>query len=291
MAMEKMVRAPNHKTATVALELITYSSDFCFRAGGADVAHKADLASTIKNSSRALEPVLLWQEEGNPEEETLVLLDGLHRVEAYRAVDWPHPIPAVIVTCDRRTALRVALSGNSRRTLQLTQAERMDAAWRLVREPVVPRYKVREIVAAADVSSRTVKYMRERQRVMQEEAIEVTGQWARDRFTYDSNDDPAGMMTDAQRKAETTKLAKDFRDLIDRRKHPERHILRDSQAVEEAIFEALGDKRMKDMFAYLYGTEEEADEWLSFTQGGHEFCTESVSEDLSDGEGEPEPEF
>ncbi len=270
--------------ALVALDRIAFDDDFRFRAGGIDTAHKADLASTIRNTERALDPVMLWQSEGQPEGGQLVLLDGAHRIAAYLAAGWSQPIPAMIVTCDRRTALRAALAGNSRRSLQLTQAERMDAAWRLVREPVEPRYKVREIVVAADVSVRTVKYMRDRFRVMHEDGIEITGQWSRDRASLDMTDDPGSMMSDAQRKAEISKLAGDLRDLIDRRKHPERAILRDSQAVEEALFEALGDSRIKGMFDYFFGEAEDADEWLALSQGGSD-----VGE--PDEDQEPEPAF
>lgn len=283
MQMKRVAAAPIDVAGLVFIERIQLDDTFCFRAGGIDLAHKADLASTIKNTERALDPVILWQPEGQPEGGKLTLLDGAHRLAAYRAVGWAGPVPAIIVTCDRRAALRAALSGNSRRSLQLTQAERMDAAWRLVREPVEPRYKVREIAAAADVGTRTVKYMRDRFRTMHEEKIEITGQWSRDRTSADLADDPLAAMTDAQRKAETDKLASDLRDFLDRRKHPERPILRDSQAVEEAIFAALGDKRIKHMFEYFFGDADEGDEWLELSGGG--------SEPDDDDNDTPEPNF
>lgn len=284
MQMNRVAAAPVKVAGSVSLERIQYDDAFCFRAGGIDVAHKADLASTIRNTERALDPVVLWQPEGQPEGGKLTLLDGAHRLAAYRAVGWAGPVPAIIVSCDRRAALRAALSGNSRRSLQLTQAERMDAAWRLVREPVEPRYKVAEIVAAADVSPRTVKYMRERLRTMHEEKIAITGQWWRDRQSSEMPDDPLAAMTDAKRKAESDKLVSDLRDLLDRRKHPERAILRDSLAVEEAIFEALGDKRIKNMFEHFFGDAEEGDDWLELSGGGG---------DLDDGDTDehPEPNF
>lgn len=283
-AMTKIAPTVVQRAADVALDQIAFDDDFRFRAGGIDLTHKADLASTIRNTERALDPVILWQTEGQPEGGKLTLLDGAHRVAAYHAVGWPGSIPAMIVTCDRRTALRAALTGNSRRSLQLTQAERMDAAWRLVREPVEPRYKVREIVMAADVATRTVKYMRDRFRVMHEEGIEITGQWSRDRTSHELPDGPIAGMTDAQRKAEIGKLAADLRDLFDRRKHPDRVILRDSQAVEDAIFEALGEARVKAMFDYFFGEAEDADEWLALARSG-------VAADDEDADDAPEPEF
>lgn len=263
-AMAHTAKAPPQRAASVALAQITTSDDFWFRTGGVDPAHKADLASTIRNTGRALDPVLLWQ-PNTDKPETLILLDGEHRVAAYQAAKWQGEIPALIlVGVDRRAALGAALKANSKRTLGLTQAERMDAAWRLVREPVMPRFKVREIAFLADVAVRTVKYMRSRFRVMHEEKTEITGSWARDRHTLPDSDDEAGGLDDAARRAEIEKLAADIRDLMDRRKHPERVILRESEAVYEAVQVALGEQAMKAMLAYLLGgDDDEADEWLA----------------------------
>lgn len=286
MARRKEVNEPIYKSSLVAPDQITYSEDFRFRASDLDAVHKADLASTIKNTGKALEPILLWREEGQPGSANLVLLDGAHRIAAYQAASWPCAIPAMIIDCDRRTALRVALSGNSRRKLQLTLAERMDAAWRLVREAVEPRYKVREIAEAADVSQRMVKYMRSRHRVMHEEDIEITGQWWRDRHSCEMADDPAQMMTEAQRNAEKETLIKDIRDLLDRRKHPQRGILRDGHLVEEAICDALGEKRVKSMVEYIFGSGDEVDDWMAFQRSD-----DSIGGDEHDADQEPEPAF
>lgn len=274
------------RAASVALGQITLSEDFWFREGGINVAHQADLASTIRNTGKALDPVLLWQQD-ETEPGKLILLDGAHRIEAYRAARWAGTIPALIlVGADRRTALGAALKANSKRALGLSQAERMDAAWRLVREPVVPRFKVNEIAFLADVAGRTVDYMRARFRTMHEEGIEITGSWAWDRRTRDDAlIDALNQMTDAQRKSEIEKLAADIRDLFDRRKHPERVILSESEAVWEAVQVALGEKAIKDMLAYLLVGEDEADEWLEMATAGSE-----STEEGEDGD-EPEPAF
>lgn len=258
------------RAAQVALDGITISEDFGFRARGVDPAHKADLASTVKNTGRALDPVLLWQPSAD-QPGKLILLDGAHRLMAYRAAGWSGSIPAlVLVGVDRRAALGAALKANSKRVMGLSQVERMDAAWRLVREPVTPRFKVREIAYLADVAARTVDYMRQRFRTMHEEGIEITGSWARDRITLQGDDDETQeRMTDAQRKAEIEKLAADIRDLVDRRKHPERAILRESEAVYEAVHIALGERATKEMLAWLLGgDDDEADEWAMMSTAG-----------------------
>lgn len=278
--MTAITAATIKKAASAALGQITQDDGFWFRRGGIDAAHKADLASTIRNTGKALDPVLLWQPEGG---EKPILLDGAHRLAAYRAANWAGEIPAVIlVGVDRRTALGAALKANAKRALGLSQAERMDAAWRLVREPVAPRFKVREIVYLADVAASTVDNMRARFRVMHEEGIEITDSWARDRRTLPQDDEALDRMTDAQRRAEITKLAAEIRDLIDRRKHPERMILRESEAVWEAVHEAFGEVATKRMLDYLLGGEDEADDWLEMAAAGRH----DVDED-----GEPEPAF
>lgn len=287
--MQPITAKPDSVTMDVTLDQIAESADFKFRADGIDATHKADLASTIRNTGAPLDPVLLWR--AGPGEigaaGKLILLDGAHRLAAYRAVKWSQPIPAVIlVGTDRRDALGAALRANSKRTMGLSQAERMDAAWRLVREPVQRRYKVREIAAWADVARATVDNMRARFRVMHEEGIEITGSWARDRRTRDeANDGGLGQMTDAQRKVEIGKLAGDIRELLDRRKHPERPILREQQAVWEAIGEALGDNALKQMLDYLLGGAEEANEWLALARSSGDEAAEDAEDD------DPDPQF
>lgn len=281
-----MIKIPSaRKTALVPLDRITPDNDFWFRSGDIDAAHKADLARTISNTGKPLDPVLLWQPEGE-DSQRLILLDGAHRIEAYKAANWSDSIPAtILIGADRREALGAALKANSALTLGLSQAERMDAAWRLVREPVVPRFRVREIVALANVAGRTVDNMRRRHRTMHEEGIEITGSWARDQRTLPQGDADLDRMSDARRKAEIAKLAGDLRDLIDRRKHPERAILREREAVWEAVQEALGERTMKTMLVYLLGDDEEANEWLEMASARDEDWDEN-------GEGdEPEPAF
>lgn len=282
-AMAQIKPKPQLHSRSVSLDQITHDDAFCFRRGGIDATHRADLASTIRNTERPLDPILLWQpDEDQPGH--LVLLDGAHRYAAYMAVDWPYSVPAsVLVGADRRTALSEALQRNAKRVLALSKSERMDAAWRLVREPVLPRFKVKEIVRLADVGSRTVDNMRARWRTIHEEGLEVTGVWALDQHSRSDVGEALSRMSDATRTAEIERLASDFRDLTDRRKHPERAILCDCFAVWEAFELAYGEKAVKSMFAYLMGDGRDADEWLELASTGYSQET--------DDEDEVEPQF
>jgi ParB-like nuclease domain len=135
--------------ASVALACIATSADFRFRQGPLDLHHREALATSLRASGKPFDPLLLWKRPGATEGERLVLLDGEHRLAAYRLVKWPGEVPALILECDRRTALAKALAANARPVLPLSEMERMNAAWRLVRENVAPRFKVKEVVQLA----------------------------------------------------------------------------------------------------------------------------------------------
>lgn len=257
----------NSGAASVALDQIAKSADFRFRQGGIDAAHKADLAKTILNTGKPLDPIRLWLPQdategpdGTPQR--FILLDGWHRLAAYRAAKWEGPIPAVIVGGDRRVAIMAALDGNSRFVLPMTHGERLDAAWRLVREAIEPRFKVREVASLSGVGKRTVDQMRRRWAEMQAAAMEPTGDWSsdrQDRMIWEG--DPADLLSDEARAREVEALTADIRDLIDRRKNPQRVILLDSAAVDDALCAALGSQRLRYLAQYG-GTVKDVEEWL-----------------------------
>lgn len=242
----------------VPLDRIITSKDFRFRP--LDLVHKADLAAIIKATGRPLDPITLWRNRGGEDGAAWIVLDGAHRLAAYRAAGWPHSIPALVVVCDRREALGVALRANSKLVLSMSLAERLDAAWRLVREQVEPRFKVREIAEWANVSGRTVDTMRARFRDMGARKVAITGEWDRDkRDVRMPSDEDGDYLTEEQIDAEVDQLAAEFRDLVDYRKHPGRAILRDAEAVERALVRALGERRLKAMIAYHFDLD--VDEW------------------------------
>lgn len=270
------------KRATVAIERINQTDHFKFRWGKLDKYHKADLAVHIRKTGKALDPVLLWQDSEASQDASaaLVLIDGEHRLAAYKAAGWRRGIPAVILHSDRRTALLAALGANAKQVLPLSRTERTDAAWRLVREPVKPSYTRKEIVGMASVSARTVNYMRSRWAEMVKAGQEPTGEWGRDR-SGQSDDWDGSEMTDARREREIAILVSEIRDVIDRRKRPEKAILRDGWAVDTAILEAIGDKRFKDLADYFFGENEERDEWFGDTLADDADCSDDEMDDVS----------
>lgn len=261
------------------------SSALRFRSGGTDQGHKADLVLALQRGGQPFDPVILWRDpEGQPSER-LLIVDGVHRVAAYHAAKWSKPIPAVILSGDWRGALAAALGGNTRHVLPLPQIDRINAAWRLVREPVEPRFKVREIAILAAVSPRVVDKMRARWREMQGAGAVPTGDWSRDQHAKEmTQDDDWQPLTESARKAAIATLVGEIRDLLDRRKRGDMPILCDSEAVNIAILTALGDPRIKDLVDYYYG--DEADEWADHARNHSDLLPELWAD-----EADPEPAF
>ena len=128
---------------------------FQFRHIEVDERHVDDLTGVLK-SGKELDPLALWRD---PTSQGLVVIDGHHRVEAYKQAGWPKKVPAMIHTCSIDEARLLALQENGKTRLPLTNEERMDAAWALVCLDC-PAYSKRTIVEYTGVSDGTVAKMR-----------------------------------------------------------------------------------------------------------------------------------
>jgi hypothetical protein len=195
-----------------------------------------------------LTPVTLWKEEGR---NSLVLLDGDHRLAAYGAAGWRGSVPARIVSCSRRDALLIAAAANTRDAKPLTQSERADIAWRLVREPDAHFTKA-EISRASGIAERTVTTMRARWRTIRGTGVELSGNWHRDRKEQKEEGGDMPRMTDAQRLAEIEALAGKLRKAVGR------SAFRDEEMFAEALDKAFGVK-LRAAIDFLYA--DEVDEW------------------------------
>ena len=207
----------------------------------------------------ALDPVLLWRDRA-----VLVLLGGAYRLAAYRAAGWRGDVPAIVVSCDRRTALLLAAGANSKDKASLTPQEKADLAWRLVREPGM-NFSKPELARATGISTATIGRMRARWRVLERVPnAEITGNWWRDRADCGTDLIEAETMSEAQRRAVIAELVKRLRDVLDRRKAGAG--TGDSSIVYAALYEALGAQTIRFFADWAFGGigEEEVDEWGSF---------------------------
>ena len=172
---------PTYRRAIIQPREITHDTSFTVRDIRDD--HVRTLLTALRTTGR-LDPVLLWDDQRDPERPRLVLLDGQHRLAAYhndrRRKSGTQGIPARIVSCDEVMAHRLAAQRNSRDKLPLTCAEKMNLAWRLVWLADAQLSKA-DIMNDTGVGRTTVHNMRVRRKAMIAAGQEPTGEWWRDR--------------------------------------------------------------------------------------------------------------
>lgn len=207
---------------------------------------------------------MVWQEIDAESQRTgrLILLDGHHRLAAYAtAKGHRQAVPAIVLTGDHTGAMETAVTANSRESLSWTKAERMDAAWRLVRLPG-RRLTVPAVAKAAGVAPRTVDIMRKRWKAVEATGKEMTGNWWRDRLDALPAMEDRPEMTDAARNAAIGLLAEGISKALG--KAP----WQDQDLVAEALQRALGTFKLRRMAEYLYSEDDEFAEADAGTFGG-----------------------
>ena len=238
------------------------AEEFGFRRNGIDKAHVRTLAQALRNGGGKLDPILLWREIGpSGDMGRLILLAGAHRLAAYRQArkgtqGANKAVPAIVATCSRAEAMALALFANSKDTLPLTQREKTDGAWRLVRFHNDTHSKTK-IASISGISPRTVTRMRGRWKAMLEAGLEATGQWWRDRLEDPLEDTAQDGLTEAERMAEVIKLGNALREAAG--SWPKL----DSTLVAEALQVAFG-FHLRGMAEFLYGaSEDDEDEFFN----------------------------
>jgi hypothetical protein len=175
---------------------ITRTDDLRFRSGRTDKAHVKTLLNGLRIKGK-LAPILLWKghHDGQPTGE-LILLDGLHRLEAYTVYLRGKPkgdperqrgIPATIVECSYADAMALAVFENTNDSIPLSPSERANAAWRIVRTFGTTFSKAR-LSKITTMGVATIARMRARSRVLSERGTPPTGSWQLDRLDGDNPD-------------------------------------------------------------------------------------------------------
>lgn len=116
--------------------------------------HRDELTKALKNlrHDEDLEPITVWWSG-----RAWYCIDGHHRLKAYHAVRGAGEIPVVVFDGSLEEAFVEALRANTKTKLPMTNKERQDAAWRLVRLEVGSK---REQRLASGASEGTVASMR-----------------------------------------------------------------------------------------------------------------------------------
>lgn len=139
-----------------------------FQPPGLAENHVHDLTRVAK-SGRLFDPLLVIQIGG-----TAYLVDGHHRREAYLNAKVGQPIPVTYFVGSVEEAVLEAGRANSKAKQPMTNTERQDFAWRLVRLGTYTRAQVAE---AAGVSVRQVATMRDVLKQLGEEAFDHESWW------------------------------------------------------------------------------------------------------------------
>jgi ParB-like chromosome segregation protein Spo0J len=137
--------------------------------------HVATLMHDLNITGRPLDPLLVFPAGGR-----YFVIDGHHRLAAYKAATWDDPIPVEVFEGGLDEAFMAALDGNRKAKLPMTRAEKATAAWRLVREDQLSKQAIADLGL---VSRTTVRDMRKKLREI-----------------IDAGADPAGMDWDKARR-------------------------------------------------------------------------------------------
>jgi hypothetical protein len=90
--------------------------------------HIFDMAQAIQRTGE-LDPILVF-----PVANEYYVMDGHHRLAAYRTAKWNGDIPAIVFEGSLDEAVREALGRNNKNKLPMTPQDRTAAAWRLTKE-------------------------------------------------------------------------------------------------------------------------------------------------------------
>ncbi len=187
--LEKLVKKAGQKKPDTLPDKI-YLSEFRLSAGvfqprhRMDDFHTKDLVKALRREGQ-LDPILVIQLGKHP-----YVVDGHHRLEAYRKVKFDGLIPVTYFEGSVQAAILAAGQFNTRAKLQMSNWERQDFAWRLV---VMGNASKSEIVKAAGVSDGQVGTMRRVKKILGDDAANhehwlYAVQAARDKLQPDFND-------------------------------------------------------------------------------------------------------
>lgn len=249
-------------TKNIALEQIDLESEEGTpRPGPLDAIRIKELVIRLKGGD--MDPVLLWR---NPDDRDapLIILDGRHRIAAYRSLNRKR-VKARVIECPFRDALLHSGEVHKRDQKALTSEERANFAWRLVRLEGY-NYSKSETANASGVSEPTVGRMRKRLKEMQESDQEPTGVWWKDRQD-NPIDDEWEPPTDEEQEETIRAMVKTIRDVLDRRQHEDPKLWDEGLRLE-ALARALGERTIKELFEFTCGgIEDEREAWPNIATG------------------------
>lgn len=97
----------------------------------ASLDHVKDLAAVLRSQKKPLDPIIVV-----PVGSRFFVVDGHHRLSAYKAVQWAAEVPVEVQDVSIDEARRAAITVNIKSKLPMTASDKQEAAWRLTKEGV-----------------------------------------------------------------------------------------------------------------------------------------------------------
>ena len=104
------------------------------------------------------------------------VIDGHHRLDAYRKARWKGPIPVDVFEGTFDDARLAALAGNIKDKLRLSGPEKREAAWKLVNEDKLSKAQIVKLGVASDGTVSTMRKVRKK--LMDGGEDPTSGTWA-----------------------------------------------------------------------------------------------------------------
>src|SRR5262245_47120804 len=116
-----------------------------------DERHTQELVRVISEHKKPLDPILVTAIG-----KKFYVVDGHHRVDAYSTVGWTRPVPVEYFEGSLNEARVEAFKRNSKNKLSMTREDKLEGAWRLVKEG---EHTQVQIAAITTVAVRTISTM------------------------------------------------------------------------------------------------------------------------------------
>jgi len=244
---------PRPQRVYLTPDLITDDARFEHRTNRISPSHVDTLARTLRGKKH-LDPIWVWREvddNGNASD-TLVLMDGRHRLAAYEACfrksrrEHFLKIPVHIFEGSEVTAALKALALNSKDKLALTHSEKLDSAWNIVARDLKNEATKPMIATAAGISERTVLNMRNKRNEIIKAGEQLPSAWFEARIWPEKTDWTPP--TDDEREVEIEQLKNALQEAMRTTRS------RDIEVIAEAICRTLGEPKVTFVIDYLRGT-------------------------------------
>lgn len=172
-AIEATEQRNERRPASLPLSAIRIANQvFQWRLEGHDLLasdeHIRELMRSATAQEGPLDPVLV-----TPIGQSYYLIDGHHRIAAYRSLGWRESVPVAYFEGSLHEAVQEALRQNVKGQLPLTTEAKFEAAWSLVKQG---RLKANQIRALTTISRRTIVTMNKKLKDLGEGAESVS--WA-----------------------------------------------------------------------------------------------------------------